>query len=465
MQYLSDKMRKSFPSINRVMSLAALKNIIANHWLDILLWLFIAIAIMVRMREPFIHNPMNSIRSDPGRHFHSAVGFGTEIFSLIEPIGYNLWLAAILKILGHTKIAVAIYTAAISCATTLTWYLWFRECLPSKRLALVGFAIIAALPSWIGIYTYFMPETLLLPLLGLSLYLTWRAHRVQSTGSVWQAAIAWVFTLLTKMSVAPTAIISLTWLFMALLKSKGKDFVWRQAAPSLLLIIFTVIADPLNTYLGLHTGWMWPPGATITELNHAYYLSGSKFWRGVVLKGSNDPQPLGLFESPSFECAPPLSPFSEWTSGRNGEHQFTINCARPFSFFAPRLPERFKQTPALVLENILYFFFSESWPDNNKENPVEVVQITLRWMWPLLTALILIAAAVRRKGNVLLVITVVSAGIYCIQQFAVMEGRYRKPWEGIAIACFLSLLSAKKYASEAEGKKPRGTQENPATAA
>jgi hypothetical protein len=418
--------------------------VIACNWLDILLWLVVVIALIGRCYYPYFNynNPAYHLASDARRHFHSACFFGTEPFSLIEPIGYNLWLALIIKCLGPGVDTIGIYSALLSIFTAIIWYLWFRECLPSKRLALAGFAIIAPLPSWIGIYAFYMPETLLLPLFGLALYLTWRAKRVGSAASIFAALSAWLGTLLTKLSLAPIAIIAIVWLFIAIFKMRGKRFALSVGIPGLLLLSLTLFVDPINTYRGLHTGWLWPPGATVTHINHAYYLSGAEGWIINVQYNDGTSKEFGPFISPSvYGDKHLLLPFSSWTTKRAGSCIVVIDCKRPFSIFAPELKgESYKQTWPLVLENIIFFFFYPSWPDDDSRDPVQTLQAQMRWLWPVLAVVIIALAVTKRSANVLVLMCLVSAFFYCVQQYTVMEGRYRKPWEGVAIACFLSLL-------------------------
>ncbi|MEZ4537798.1 MAG: hypothetical protein R3D26_22795 [Cyanobacteriota/Melainabacteria group bacterium] len=88
-----------------------------------------------------------------------------------------------------------------------------------KRLALAGFAILAWLPSWIGIFSYFMPETIL-PLLGLSLWATYRAWSNSSNSRIALASLCWTLAILTKVVVLPAAIVAGFWLLA--------DKVWYQ---------------------------------------------------------------------------------------------------------------------------------------------------------------------------------------------------------------------------------------------
>ena len=79
---------------------------------------------------------------------------------------------------------VAYWTALLSLSGPWLWYRFLRELLPSRDWALAGWVVLAALPSWSAIYSYFMQETLMLPLLGPALWATWRCRRKARYGQL-----------------------------------------------------------------------------------------------------------------------------------------------------------------------------------------------------------------------------------------------------------------------------------------
>ena len=142
---------------------------------DALLYALILCGSLVRMVMPFVHNPLDHRWSDPGRWWgYTGTGVDTPPLALIDPVFYQAWLSFIAKFTLDIPVLVALYAGLLSALTPWLWYRFLRELLPGKRRALLGWAILAWLPSWIGIYGYFMTETLLLPLLGLALWLSWR---------------------------------------------------------------------------------------------------------------------------------------------------------------------------------------------------------------------------------------------------------------------------------------------------
>ncbi|MBV9947518.1 MAG: hypothetical protein JOZ69_11755, partial [Myxococcales bacterium] len=133
---------------------------------------------LVRVREAWWHNPMDELWSDPLRHWTFAgETLSTQPWALVDPPLYQVWLSVIQKwTLGLRPLAAA-YAAALSIVTPWLWYRFLRETLDSRLLALLGWAALAWLPSWVTIFRYFMTETLLLPMMGASLWQTMRAHR------------------------------------------------------------------------------------------------------------------------------------------------------------------------------------------------------------------------------------------------------------------------------------------------
>src|SRR5579872_3033577 len=153
------------------------KEIFASTALD---WLYVIIylGLILRFCYPFFSNPTSNLTySDPHRHYVNCFHFGHSIESIVDPPLPQLILIAALKSFGTNQLGIATYFGLLCAATPWFWYRWGREIFSTKIQALVFVTLIIYLPSWIGIYAFFQDETLLLPFMGASLWLSWRANR------------------------------------------------------------------------------------------------------------------------------------------------------------------------------------------------------------------------------------------------------------------------------------------------
>ena len=186
-----------------------------------LFWILIALNAFLRFHAAFAYNPMNAIWSDPATNWN----FGTRPLdnaplSALVPIMYPMWLGLVARLTQARPSSIALYAGLLSTLTPWIWYRFFRELLPTPCPARFGWLVLAWLPSWIGIFSYFMAETLLLPLLGLSLWFTWRCARKKSFASFVLALVIWCFTFATKMTVFPVAVIALAWCARSLVERR-----------------------------------------------------------------------------------------------------------------------------------------------------------------------------------------------------------------------------------------------------
>ena len=159
-------------------------------------------------------NPMSNIWSDPGRHWHNGSRpLDLSPMSAIDPIGYQIYIAILAKLTAYSPILVAYWTALLSLSGPWLWYRFLRELLPDRDWALAGWVLLAALPSWSGIYSYFMQETLMLPLLGGALWATWRCQRKRDTASFVVAVALWLLAGLTRGICLPMGAVAIAWLW------------------------------------------------------------------------------------------------------------------------------------------------------------------------------------------------------------------------------------------------------------
>jgi hypothetical protein len=138
----------------------------------------------------------------------------------------------------------------------------------------------------------------------------------------------------------------------------------------------------------------------------------------------------------------PLSPISDWQSKREGELDAEIDyrSGGKFPEIDCPLPKRLQ----LTAENWLFFFLSDSWPDDVMTNYVCVLEHWMRWLWLPLALSLLIGAVRYRIATTPVILVLATTVVFMVQQSWILEGRYRKPWEGLLIVACLDLLARRK---------------------
>ncbi|MBV9949651.1 MAG: hypothetical protein JOZ69_22610 [Myxococcales bacterium] len=401
------------------------------------LYALVAVGCAVRIAHVFRHNPIDHLFSDPARHWtHAKETLAPGPWAVIDPPLYQVWLSIVQKWSLGIPLLVGAIHAALSVVTPWLWYRFFRETLASRTLALAGWAAIAWLPSWIGIYDYFMTETLLLPLLGASLWQTARAMRLRSVPAFSGMVALWLLTTLTRAIAAPFAALLAIWTWVGLPR--------RTAAAGWATLIVVAVTLPLAVRNQDMVG-LWSPLGTGWP-NQIYAASGKGSMEVHLTRdGANWVYGFG---SPSMNTKP-LAPVSDWEAVRPGSVVVHADLRKG----AEDWRAAYEQTAAtgwaclrLRLENFAFVMLGTSWPDNNEEDTVAAIANAMRWLWLPLTAAVLAAMAWRRditrsRPLVPLVLLV----WFVFQAFslvAVNEGRYRKPLEGLLIAEVLVLLDA-----------------------
>jgi hypothetical protein len=224
------------------------------------LWLIVIAGTLLRLLYPYFDNPISYLVEDTLRHYVHGFHMGTDVFSFLDPLGYQVWLTFWFKIIGTNHSLIALYAGILCALTPYIWYRWMLCCLPSKRAALVGYAVICLLPSWIAIYSMFMPETLLLPLMGLALWTSWIAKRKGTTVGYLLAAISWAAALATKLTAMPPLVVTSIWLMKDLFAAKKRLPAALTALLYGVIIAAAYLTSPLYACWGLGDFWLFPPG-------------------------------------------------------------------------------------------------------------------------------------------------------------------------------------------------------------
>ena len=411
--------------------------------LKITLFLVIIAGCWLRIDNVFSLNPRDQLFSDPERHWIT----GKEPllirpFAIIDPIFYQTYMGALLKWSVGLPLIIAFYTSLLSIIMPWCWYRFLRELLQSKMLALSGWAIIAWLPSWLGIYSYFMQETLMLPLLGISLYLTWRCKRKKMLGPFLVMVLFWAITGLTRGIIIPSAGIACFYLWIT------QDQKLEKAIYSTLILSF--ILGPLAYRSYKIMGLVSPHG--IAYINQIYAASGKAAYDMNITYNNGQGNNGYFFQSPSTtRSAKPLAPLSDWQSKREGKVWIRVDSRNGAQDWRNELTQEsvsFTEKFYWRYENLVFLFFGESWPDSKKSITIQRVSYHMRWVWFPLTLFAIVMIVLYRKAlskqyllSWMIVCWFVFQGLLL---FVPVEGRYRKPYEGLLICQILLIADRRK---------------------
>ncbi len=406
-------------------------------------WLYVIIylGLILRFCYPFFCNPLQHLWSDPARHYYNGdfSSFGKTIESIFDPPLPQLLLMLARAIFPSTPMGMATYSGLLCALAPWPWYRWAREVFATKTQALFFIAILIFLPSWIGIYGFFMDEAYLLPALGAALWLSWRAKRKKTAAALLIASCAWALTIALKLSAIIEAVIVIPWLLIYFLKNNRQSLkTYTVAIASVMLVVFSCFGQALWNFRGLGTCCLFPP--LFNPNNRAAYLSGTKQWSETFISHGKIIWRTGFY-CPNSLLLESLDPFSHWITWRKGELETIIDCDHKFMLAIPVPHISWRERLKLFSESAIYFFFNYSWPDDLSEDLIQAAQVQMRWIWSLLTLSVCILAVKNKKWQKMPVILCLAcASLYLISDSVVIEGRYRKPWEPIAIAAFLFAL-------------------------
>ncbi len=400
----------------------------------------------MRIVHPFIDNPFDfpTTASDPARHLRYALHpENHEFFNLVDPAGYQLWLRMVLTICGESRIAIAIYAALLGAVTPFTYYLWMKECLNDRKLALVGWAILSLSPTWTLYAGYFMQESLMLPLLGLSLWINWRAVRLKSIPSLIASGMLWGLTATTKPAVAPLFLLVWIWTAWKWIRSQRPVLRLVSIIVATLLMVSVYSITPIKTYTRMHTFALYPQDM----LNRLYFESGAAEIRAYIDYNDTYPKPMTqrfytVIQSPAVFDRP-LRPLSDWRTHRSGIFTGLISYLGKRPMVSPEVSLKLSDRIVLTGDGVIFFLFGDTWPidDVNQAQILNQLAMLSRWLWAPLVAFIAYRVMARRRATPVMVFCLIYLVFFLLQQSVVMEGRYRLPWEGLAVAAFLDALA------------------------
>ena len=112
-----------------------------------------------------------------------------------------------------------------------------------------------------------------------------------------------------------------------------------------------------------------------------------------------------------------LSPFTEWATWRKGQWETFIDCDKHLYINIPAPKIALKKRALLLVESIVHYFVSPSWPDDRSDDFIQNTQVQMRWLWPLLYITIAVMAIIKKRTkNILVIMTIVCALAYACRR-------------------------------------------------
>ncbi len=420
------------------------------------LWIAVCFGMLWRFWVVIWNSPDLAILADPLRHLQAARDLSLTnqfIFAVFDPPIYQYWLAFFIHFFDRFPFTLVLYSMVLTALTPLIWYLWMRLVLKDEKLALIGLTIFTFLPSYLTIFCFFMPETLLLPLLGLSLWLTNKAEVQPTRAYLISVAVLWGITVCTKANTAAACVVALIWLWWKLSKTIAGKPLLMTALLQLSIVGAIYSLTPLKVYYHMHS-IILVPGTTI--FNRVLYESG----KAKLEVHGNRFDAQGKIVDYKFWCAHPdfigqsieiFRPLSAWKPARSGTLVMALDLDQLWPKF-PHLEISLNDRLRYTYENILFFFFASVYPEEERAVFPYSLTIDSRWMWLPVTLIVLILASKRRMCTYPVVLAAVTAFVIMLQQSSIVEGRYRKPWEGLVLVALLDVSKRKGRPDSAQVK-------------
>jgi hypothetical protein len=396
----------------------------------VLRWIFGA-ALLLRLLYPFYNAPLGHLYSDPARHWENGLRFLDPTFmGSTDPFLYQLWLFLLQQIKGDTNAVISTGCGLLCAAMPYGWYRALKELLP-RAWALGGALLIALVPGLIGIYAYFMNETLLLTLTGFAFWATFRALRKRSVEAFAVACALWLAAGFTRSIALPMGLLCLLCIWLPQSERLPK------AAVGVAMLLTLLIPAGMHGRINLR--YFAPFGNPY--LAEIYETSGNK-----VIAIDLGPKGRYEFGSPSFYNAT-LYPFSGWLTDRSGTVAVAVDLSQGRAGWIAEKTRVEQQRNFSRLrsygENFLYLALGQSWPDNDRSSVTGWLTVWTRWIWPPLVLMVAVGAARRRFRGREWLLAICGLGMYfylMMQHAGVMEARYRKPIDPIFVAAAVVML-------------------------
>jgi len=400
------------------------------------------ISLAARLVYPFVNSPLDHLFSDPQRHWDNGAAFlHPGIMGCIDPFLYQLWIFGLRLASGGSAAGICLGSGLLCAAMPYGWYRALRELRP-RRCALQGALLIALIPESIGLYGYFMNETLLLALLGFCFWSTLRARRKATTGAFLCAALLWIAAAFTRTFALPLAIVCIGYLWLKLPHRP------RHAAAVLCLGLLFAVPAALHSEVKLR---FWAPFGNL-YFNEIYSVSGRR-----EIAVDYGPEGRYHFGCPSF-FNPTFYPFSAWTTARSGVVAIAIDLAQGRPAWTrerqhvaeQRTFPRWRQR----LEDTLYLLFGQDWPNSDIHTLIGWLTLWSRWVWAPWIGWVVVSALqgrYRGRDRVLPACALGSILLLLLQSEGVMEARFREPVDAMLVCAALLRRSARTAQRPLEG--------------
>ncbi len=403
-------------------------------------WLLIYGGMVFRFIAAVYWSPMESNATDPARHLFEAMHpESTWPIYVLDPPIYPFWLRTLLEPFHFAPLAVHLYAALMSMLMPVCWYPWLRMCFQKNRYFLPALAIFVLFPSFIGIYSFFQPETLALPLLGLALWSTGACRRRPGYGRVFLAGLLWGLAFTTKITILAFALTAFAWFLHGIRADVSRMKLVLLALLPILAATAIYSTVPLKIYRGLHI-IEFAPG--MYHFNKMHYESGDV---ALIMTAKYFPNNSVQFayNSPSLfkSRGKVYEPFRDFKSPRKPCQALAVDMRhQPYSL---SFPVSYRDRIIWTLENAFYFFFGSPWPENSRGGWLFDLEVLLCWLWLPLTVITSFWAIKYRVVTFPVLLFAISGMFLLFQQSSIMEGRFRKPWECVALVAFLDALRAR----------------------
>jgi len=392
-----------------------------------------------RVFVSLVHNPMDYLWSDMLRHWNNGQHFPRGGYTgAADPIGYQVYVFLLQKITGYNQLLVGLSAALMSVLMPWTYYRAGRNFGLPKTAALWLWGLIAATPSLIVIYHFMMPETLLLLLEGIALWMTARYLRRGGTLAFLLFAFFWTLTCLTKPTLGPLAVVCFLWVWWKQ-RTPVRDIVIAAAMAFLMLLPQAIRSKAeLGFYAPFGNPWLTRIELRCGARSIYFHFSAA---HGVLRFSPTVGDTDFVYGSPSCFIRP-LEPLSHWAMRRawgDSKVNVLINSEHGEQDWKDAY-DRYNHDPAEWFaqwrENIVLFLFAPSWPESGAGQWDGHLEYRARWIWaPLILVVFVcnIRQFLRRRFDLIPVAVTLFTLIMGLQNVIISEGRYRKPVEPLLL--------------------------------
>lgn len=411
------------------------------------LWTLIGTGSFLRIASCVISNPLDHRVSDATRHWSNGENFWTpDLMGGYDPLGYQVFMWLLQSGTGGNRWGIGLACGLLSFLMPWLFYRAARELGVARDPSLLLFAVLAWMPSTFLIFHHFMMETLLLPMIGLSLWMTARHLRKGGLGAFLVATVCWTLTCLIKTVPVPLALFCLAYGW------------WRRshrashALAALVVVAALLVPNAIRSRQIL--GFYAPLGNAWLPVIH--HRAGTKFIR-IQHEGW-----FWRYSSPSCYIEP-LEPLSHWRIERAANEDAVLVTVDPRHGVADWRDAHDKiQVSTRVwlgrwFENIVLFFFAPTWPSAEADSWEGWICHQQRWMWaPLIIGLLVANIRAFRKGmfHLIPMATMLFTLWLMAQNLVTMEGRFRLSVEPLLLLNLCWILSVANRGRRASSEEP-----------